>query len=104
MQQVSRTAHPGISYKSAQDRPGPARAVGLMGLRRAVPTHNTHGGRNLKYFIKQDAQGKPVSFFVPGNPHDWYWAMDGFVAHHNLWITLALHPPGHTPGAPGDEF
>lgn len=61
-----------------------------------ISTCGPDGKWNLKYYIKQDSRGKAASFFVPRDPHDWYWAMDGFVAHHNLWITLlCIRPASH---------
>ncbi len=61
-----------------------------------VMVHNTigismcgAGGRwRVRYFIRKDAQGRPVSFFHPQHPHTWYWALDGFRAGDDLWITL----------------
>lgn len=43
---------------------------------------------NLHYVIRKDAQGAPQSFFVPQHADTWFWAMDGFTAHHDLWVTL----------------
>ncbi|HEX4156504.1 MAG TPA: DUF4185 domain-containing protein [Acidobacteriaceae bacterium] len=66
--------------------------------------HNTlgistcnQGGWHIHYVIKHDAQGKPISYFSPSNPDHWYWALDGFYARGDLWITLlcirhASHP------------
>jgi len=47
-----------------------------------------HGRWHLKYAIRKDAQGHPVSFFEPQHPNTWYWALDGFVAGRDLWVTL----------------
>jgi hypothetical protein len=57
--------------------------------------HNTLGistcdntGWHLHYVIKRDAQGHPISYFSPANPDHWYWALDGFYANGDLWVTL----------------
>jgi hypothetical protein len=47
-----------------------------------------HGRWHLQYAIRKDAQGHPVSFFQPQQPETWYWALDGFVAGQDLWVTL----------------
>jgi hypothetical protein len=47
-----------------------------------------HGRWNLHYAIRKDAQGHPQSFFQPQHPNTWYWALDGFVAGRDLWVTL----------------
>ncbi len=60
-----------------------------------VMVHNTigistcrQGKWQIRYFIRKDAQGNPVSFFAPQDRHTWYWALDGFRANNKLWITL----------------
>lgn len=61
-----------------------------------ISTCGPDGSWNLHYYIKHNTRGDAESFFVPKNPHHWYWAMDGFVAHHNLWITLlCIRPATH---------
>ena len=47
-----------------------------------------HGRWHLQYAIRRDAQGHPASFFAPQHPDTWYWALDGFVAGRDLWVTL----------------
>jgi hypothetical protein len=47
-----------------------------------------HGRWHLRYAIRKDALGHPASFFQPQHPDTWYWALDGFVAGRNLWVTL----------------
>ncbi|HEX4008029.1 MAG TPA: DUF4185 domain-containing protein [Acidobacteriaceae bacterium] len=47
-----------------------------------------HRHWKLQYVIRKDADGHPVSFFTPQHPNTWYWALDGFVAGHDLWVTL----------------
>jgi Domain of unknown function (DUF4185) len=46
------------------------------------------GQWKLTYTIRKDATGQPQSFFTPRLPHTWYWALDGFVAGRNVWVTL----------------
>ncbi len=60
-----------------------------------VMVHNTIGistcrkGKwRIRYFIRKDAHGNPVSFFAPRNSNTWYWALDGFRSGKDLWITL----------------
>ncbi|MGA7887176.1 MAG: DUF4185 domain-containing protein [Acidobacteriaceae bacterium] len=60
-----------------------------------VMVHNTigistcaQGKWKIRYFIRKDAQGNPVSFFASQHPHTWYWALDGFRAGKDLWVTL----------------
>jgi hypothetical protein len=47
-----------------------------------------HGQWHLHYAIRMDAQGRPASYFTPQHPNTWYWALDGFVAGRDLWVTL----------------
>ena len=56
------------------------------------------GHWNLRYAIRRDAQGRPESFFQPQHPNTWYWALDGFVAGRDLWVTLLCvrNAPGKT--------
>jgi hypothetical protein len=73
----------------------------LYGRRRVVAgnipvmVHNTigistcrEGKWRIRYFIRRDEQGHPVSFFAAQHPHTWYWALDGFRSGNDLWITL----------------
>lgn len=74
----------------------------LYGTRRVVEghdprqVHNTlgistcsHAGRwKLDYIVKRDKQGKAESYFSPSDPNHWYWALDGFAANGNLYVTL----------------
>jgi hypothetical protein len=58
--------------------------------------HNTIGisackdGKwKIDYTIKNDAKGKPDSFFKPQqNNGTYYWALDGIERNQELWITL----------------
>ena len=47
-----------------------------------------HRRWQLHYVIRKDAQGQPASYFTPQHPNTWYWALDGFVAGRDLWVTL----------------
>lgn len=46
------------------------------------------GHWRLHYVIRKDAHGTPQSYFAPQHPHTWFWALDGFTVHHDLWVTL----------------
>jgi Domain of unknown function (DUF4185) len=47
------------------------------------------GGQwKLRYALRHDAKGKPLSFFAPADQAHWYWALDGFYANGDLWVTL----------------
>ena len=47
-----------------------------------------HGRWKLEYVIRKDEDGKPASYFTPQHPNTWYWALDGFIAGKDLWVTL----------------
>jgi len=73
-----------------------------------VMVHNTIGistcrkGRwRIRYFIRRDGQGHPVSFFTPQRPDTWYWALDGFRTGKDLWITLLCVRPTNPASAMG---
>jgi hypothetical protein len=53
-----------------------------------ISTCGAGGHWRIRYFIRKDAHGQPVSFFEPQHPDTWYWAMDGFRSEHALWVTL----------------
>jgi Domain of unknown function (DUF4185) len=53
-----------------------------------ISTCDAAGGWHLTYVIRKDAQGHPRDFFHARIPNTWYWAMDGFVAGRDLWVTL----------------
>lgn len=46
------------------------------------------GQWHLNYIVKHDAAGKALSYFAPKDPQHWYWALDGFYANGDLWVTL----------------
>jgi hypothetical protein len=46
------------------------------------------GQWHLKYVIKHDSAGEALSYFAPNDPLHWYWALDGFYANGDLWVTL----------------
>lgn len=71
-------------------------------VRNSIGVSTCDAGKfNLKYIIRKDAAGHPRDFFTAQHPHTWYWALDGFVAHHNLWVTLLCvrNAPAIKPGA-----
>jgi hypothetical protein len=68
-----------------------------------ISTCSANGHWHIRYFIRKDATGHPVSFFTPQHPHAWYWAMDGFHTGHDLWITLLCVRPSGKPSALGFE-
>jgi hypothetical protein len=62
-----------------------------------ISTCDANGKWDLHYVIKRDAAGNATNFFAPADPNHWYWAMDGFVARGDLWVTMlcirhAAHP------------
>lgn len=72
---------------------GPARAVQdntprMVHNSLGISICDASGHWHLDYVIRHDATGDALSFFSPANPNHWYWAMDGFVANGDLWVTL----------------
>jgi len=57
------------------------------------------GHWKLRYSLRHDAKGNPLSFFSPADPAHWYWALDGFYANGDLWVTLLCirHPAASAP-------
>ncbi|HEY1754449.1 MAG TPA: hypothetical protein VGG72_03570, partial [Bryobacteraceae bacterium] len=53
-----------------------------------ISTCDAKGNWRLTYVVKHDKAGKAESYFSPRDPTHWYWAMDGFTAHGDLWVTL----------------
>lgn len=53
-----------------------------------VSTCGAHGKWRIRYYLRKNPAGQPVSFFAPKDPKKWYWAMDGFRTRQDLWITL----------------
>jgi len=53
-----------------------------------ISTCDAKGNWRLTYVVKHDKAGKAQSYFSPKDPTHWYWAMDGFTAHGDLWVTL----------------
>lgn len=49
---------------------------------------DAQGHWHLTYVVKHDKAGKAESYFSPKDPQHWYWAMDGFAARGDLWVTL----------------
>jgi hypothetical protein len=53
-----------------------------------ISTCDAQGNWHLNYTVKHDAAGQAESYFSPADPQHWYWAMDGFYARGDLWVTL----------------
>ena len=63
-----------------------------------ISTCDADGRWNLTYVIRKDADGNPHDFFKARLPNTWYWALDGFIAGRDLWVTLLClrNTPGGT--------
>jgi len=46
------------------------------------------GHWKLSYVIRKGKDGHAEDFFKAQHSHTWYWAMDGFVAGKDLWVSL----------------
>jgi len=58
-------------------------------VRNSIAVSTCKAGRwKIRYVIRRDEQGKPVDFFHSQHPHTWYWALDGFRADSDIWVTL----------------
>ncbi len=53
-----------------------------------ISTCDPSGKWNLSYVVKHGTDGHPISYFSPSDPKHWYWALDGFYAKGDLWVTL----------------
>jgi hypothetical protein len=62
------------------------------------------GQWHLRYVIKHDASGNAQSYFSPADPAHWYWAMDGFYANGDLWVTLLCIRHPSKPAPAGFDF
>ena len=89
----------------------------LYGAQRVVDgndprmVHNTLGistcigGQwKLRYIFRHDAKGNPISFFSPADNAHWYWALDGFYANGDLWVTLLCIRHSTKPAPAGMDF
>lgn len=59
-----------------------------------------HDGQwHMSYVIRHNAHGEALSYFSPTDPKHWYWALDGFYANGDLWVTLLClrHPAKAAP-------
>ena len=63
-----------------------------------------HGQWRLNYFVQHDAAGRALSYFSPDNPNQWYWALDGFYAKGELWVTLLCIRHPSKPAPAGFDF
>ena len=64
------------------------------------------GGKwHIDYVIRHDATTrKALSFFSPMDPKHWYWALDGFYANGDLWVTLLCIRHPSNPAPAGFDF
>jgi len=62
------------------------------------------GQWKLRYILRHDAKGQPLSFFSPADHAHWYWALDGFYANGDLWVTLLCIRHSTTPAPAGMDF
>jgi hypothetical protein len=46
------------------------------------------GHWKIRYVIRRDTQGRLQDFFQALHPRTWYWALDGFRAGSDVWVTL----------------
>ncbi|HZL25055.1 MAG TPA: DUF4185 domain-containing protein [Acidobacteriaceae bacterium] len=53
-----------------------------------ISTCDDAGKWHLQYVIKHDKASRAESYFSPADPQHWYWALDGFKANGDLWVTL----------------
>lgn len=53
-----------------------------------ISTCDAQGNWHLGYAVKHDTAGHAESYFSPTDSQHWYWAMDGFYARGDLWVTL----------------
>lgn len=70
-----------------------------------ISTCDADGRWHLSYAIRKGADGQPRDFFTARVPNTWYWALDGFVAGRDLWVTLLClrNTPSAKPQAMGFE-
>jgi hypothetical protein len=74
-------------------------------VRNSVAVSTCTGGHwKLSYSLRHDAKGNPISFFSPSDPAHWYWAMDGFYANGDLWVTLLCLRQPATAAPDGMDF
>jgi hypothetical protein len=69
-----------------------------------ISTCTPDGKWNLHYVVKRDAKGDAASYFSPQDPKHWYWAMDGFYANGDLWVTLLCIRHASTPSPWAMDF
>lgn len=62
------------------------------------------GQWHLQYVLKHDAAGNALSYFSPADSTHWYWALDGFYANGNLWVTLLCIRHPSKPAPEGFDF
>jgi hypothetical protein len=62
------------------------------------------GKWHLQHVIRHDSSGDALSYFSPADPTHWYWAMDGFYANGDLWVTLLCIRHSSKPAGAGFDF
>jgi hypothetical protein len=69
-----------------------------------ISTCDASGNWHLNYVIKHDKKGQAQSYFSPSDPNHWYWALDGFAANGDLWVTLLCIRHAKQPGPWAMDF
>jgi hypothetical protein len=69
-----------------------------------ISTCDANGNWHMNYVIKRDSKGQAESYFSPADPNHWYWALDGFFAKGDLWITLLCIRHASQPGPWAMDF
>jgi hypothetical protein len=73
-------------------------------VRNSIGVSTCIAGRwKIRYVIRRDEQGKPADFFHAQHPHTWYWALDGFRAGADVWVTLLCVRASEAKSAMGFE-
>jgi hypothetical protein len=61
----------------------------LQMVRNSVGLSTCEDGEwKIEYVLRRSPTGKPLDFFQARHPGSWYWALDGFVAGNELYVTL----------------
>jgi hypothetical protein len=47
-----------------------------------------HGQWHIDYVMRHDSGGRLLDFFTSQHAGTWYWAFDGVVHSHEVWVTL----------------
>lgn len=61
-----------------------------------ISTCDANGKWHIHYVVQRDHAGRAISYFSPKDQSHWYWAMDGFLAHGDLFVSLlCVRKPAH---------